>query len=596
MAEPQQQDEKRQIIEKIKASDNILVALNNSPSVDELAAALGVVLIINKMNKMDKHATAIVSGEIPDALQFLDPEKTFENTVDGLRDFIVAIDKDKADHIRVKAEGDFAKVYITPYRTTISKDDLEFSQGDYNVDLVVALNVQTTDDLDNALSAHGRILHDATVVDITTNESSRLGSISWRDSTASSLSEMVTILSSGLKDEKGKSFIDQSVATALLTGIVAATDRFSNNKTTPNVMAIASKLMTYGADQQLIATNLQKLNQDNPTKSDDTIDEFSIDTEVDNEPVAEENTSSSEDNLEQNDKKHLSIDHGKSESDEPQKEETPDGVVPDEPEQTEFSRKDEDIETRIEELEALAEPDGPIEQPPEHDDTQETKGEVAPLDFVPSIPEDIVSPDAGNSPTPATDLNVVPPEAPSFSPPTPATPVGMAGAVSSDVWQDPSVDQNMSPVAFDSSHIQQPDFFGNGVENAAPAAPLPPADIAPVVPTIPQLPSIDTQAVPQAPPSAPPAAPPVFSNPTDIQLPPLPDFTTTDNGLPMPPEVPSFGTLPEIPVLDSLPTVSAQSVPEGSVFANNTPVMQDQVYPQPTPQSTDPSEFRIPGM
>src|SRR5690606_24097192 len=104
------------------------------------------------LNKMKKHATAVFSGEIPPAINFLDPEKTFENSVDSLRDFIVALDKEKADHLRYKVEGDVVKIFITPYRTTITSDDLDFSQGDYNVEFVLALGVKQQDNLDSALA------------------------------------------------------------------------------------------------------------------------------------------------------------------------------------------------------------------------------------------------------------------------------------------------------------------------------------------------------------------------------------------------------------------------------------------------------------
>ena len=82
---------KKQIIESIKDKKNILVTVSNNPSVDELAAALGLTIFLNKL---DKHATAIASGNIPSALDFLDPGKTFEATADSLRDFIIALDKE----------------------------------------------------------------------------------------------------------------------------------------------------------------------------------------------------------------------------------------------------------------------------------------------------------------------------------------------------------------------------------------------------------------------------------------------------------------------------------------------------------------------
>lgn len=248
---------KQQIVDKIKNSSAILVTVSTNPSVDELSAALGLTLLLNKM---EKHATAVFSGTIPPAITFLDAEKTFENSVDSLRDFIIALDKEKADHLRYKVEGEVVKIFITPYRTTITSDDLDFSQGDYNVELVLALGVKNKDHLDAALAAHGRILHDATVASISVgSDKSELGSINWLDANASSLSELLVSLGDSLKADKP--LLDEQIATAFLTGIVAATDRFSNNRTSSRVMTMAAQLMAAGANQQLIASKLQEAHE-----------------------------------------------------------------------------------------------------------------------------------------------------------------------------------------------------------------------------------------------------------------------------------------------------------------------------------------------
>lgn len=247
---------KQKIAGKIKDSNNILVTVNSNPSVDELSAALGITLLINKL---DKHATCVFSGEVPSAMEFLDPEKTFEGTVDSLRDFIIALDKEKADHLRYKVEGDVVKIFITPYRTVINQDDLDFSQGDYNVEFVLAIGVQSEDDLDKALESHGRILHDATVASVSLDGGDSLGSLHWSDRDASSYSEMLAALGRELKD--GKNLFDEQVSTAFLTGIVAATNRFSNSNTTSDAMTLAAYLMSTGANQQLIAAKLEEASE-----------------------------------------------------------------------------------------------------------------------------------------------------------------------------------------------------------------------------------------------------------------------------------------------------------------------------------------------
>lgn len=239
-----------EVATKIGESHNILVALSSDPSVDELCSAIGLSLFLGRLGK---RVTAIYSGATPNALEFLNPEETFEQSADTLQDFVIALNKEKADHLRYKLDGDYVKIFITPYRSRISNEDLEFSYGDYNVDLVLALDVANGVDLDAALREHGRIMHDATVINITTGNPGKLGEIEWSDKSASSISEMIAEL---LYNAGGQNKIEKEEATAFLTGIVAATNRFATASTTSRTMELASRLMESGANQQLISKNI----------------------------------------------------------------------------------------------------------------------------------------------------------------------------------------------------------------------------------------------------------------------------------------------------------------------------------------------------
>lgn len=240
----------RAVLQNIQEAKNVLVALSADPSVDEMAAAIGLTLFLDNLGK---RATAIYSGETPNALEFLKPDEMFEPSADTLQDFVIALNKDKADHLRYKLDGDFVKIYITPYRAKIEKKDLEFTYGDYNVDLVLALDVTNGADLDDALREHGRIMHDAVIINITTGKPGKFGEIEWNDGRASSVSEMIARLLYGME---GETKIEKEEATAFLTGIVAATNRFSNARTVPETLQIAAKLMASGANQQLISRHI----------------------------------------------------------------------------------------------------------------------------------------------------------------------------------------------------------------------------------------------------------------------------------------------------------------------------------------------------
>lgn len=255
---------KSQVVDSIKNAVNVLVTVSTNPSVDQLSTAIGLTILINKLNK---HGTAVFSGEIPSTIEFLQPEQTIEKDTNSLRDFIIALDKAKADKLRYKVEDRFVKIFITPYHTSLSEDDLEFSQGDFNIDVVLALGVKKKEELDQAITAHGRILHDASVISINNTPGGELGTINLVDTKASSLSEIVVELLDSVPNASKS--IDAQIATAFLTGIVAETERFSNDKTTSLTMNTAAKLMTAGANQQLIAT---KLEEPAPIPKDDGVE------------------------------------------------------------------------------------------------------------------------------------------------------------------------------------------------------------------------------------------------------------------------------------------------------------------------------------
>ncbi len=242
----------KQVVEALKKANNVLVTVKSSPSVDELTAAVGLTLILNHMKK---HATTVFSGQVPSTIEFLQPEMAIETNTDSLRDFIISLDKSKADKLRYKVENDAVRIFITPYKTSISEDDLEFSQGDFNVDVVIALGVVSQQDFDQAVNTHGRILHDATIIGVTKKDiASQVGAINWHDPQASSISEMI----SSITELLGPNLLDGQIATSLMTGMVAETDRFRNTNTTPRVLSLSAKLMTAGANQQLIADKLEE--------------------------------------------------------------------------------------------------------------------------------------------------------------------------------------------------------------------------------------------------------------------------------------------------------------------------------------------------
>ena len=565
-----------EVATKIAESKNVLIALSSDPSVDEMAAAIGLSLFLDKLGK---RATAIYSGTTPNALEFLKPEQTFEPTADTLQDFVVALNKDKADHLRYKMDGDYVKIYITPYKTKIAADDLDFSYGDYNVDLVLALDVANGIDLDSALRKHGRIMHDAVIINITTGNPGKFGEIEWSDKKASSVSEMIAKLLYGTSSSDK---IGKEEATAFLTGIVAATNRFSNAGTTPETLQIASKLMDSGANQQLVSKN--------------------ITPDIENEMFSLNNAAPAEEKKE--DPAELSIDHKPGDVALKAKEGSKDDAKTDEkneePEKAEELAKPE--ETAKTEESAKAEESKTEESDPESDamlddlKAAEESLSHAGAETTPEAEQASVKIDSKNNTSNMDEMSS-------------GTETSAETSVSSEADQraveapaqekvlTPSDDFGSAPMT-----LEDETKYGKMLEDAldsvgasdtpAPAAIAdagtegnPAAMSAPEVASSPEI-----NGVPEM----------NYMPPSDEQILPPPPTPPIDMSSMMPGEMPSTNPGAAMPVNEpvsaepSAPAEPAAPVTEPTPEPlGEQPAMQDQVY---GPQAADPGAFKIPGM
>ena len=581
---------------KIRDSKNVLIALSSDPSVDEMAAAIGLSLYLDKLGK---RATAIYSGTTPNALEFLKPDETFESTADTLQDFVIALSKDKADHLRYKLDGDYVKIYITPYKARISEEDLEFSYGDYNVDLVLALDVANGIDLDAALREHGRIMHDAVIINVTTGNPGKFGEIEWSDKHASSVSEMIAKL---LYNVSGAE-VSKEEATAFLTGIVAATNRFSNAGTTPETMQIASKLMKSGANQQLVSKNITPDIENEMMSLSDEGDETAKIAEINEADVADKKPS------EKDDAASLDIEHKSSdEAEDVDRVESAEGNLTDE--------NKEPQDKASEDLKANAEPQN--DKSEQKDESAESGEDNSLLDdlkaaeeslshagaeAVPETKKEAVKIDSENG---TSNMDEVKPEA------APANSEEQAiEAPAGEKVLKPSDDFDSAPMTVEDENKygkMLEDALGsvNGTEsapevstatdavNADAAAPVenPAATAAPAVPDNPEIngvPEMNYMPMPDEQILPPPPAPPIDMSgampASEPVVPATPAESVTQPVASATPTEPVTPIEPAAPVAESEPTSLGEQ-----------PAMQDQVYNSQAAQGADPGAFKIPGM
>ncbi len=376
-------------------------------------------------------------------------------------------------------------------------------------------------------------MHDATVATISAGGSaSQLGSMDWREEQASSLSEMLVSLSEAIKSDKP--LLDQQVATALLTGIVAATDRFSNNHTTSRVMTMAAQLMAAGADQQLIAAKLQEGHEINTLTTVPSVDSL----EVPKDSVSEK-INKADDTVDKPGDGGFAIVHDKN------------ATLEDIANEVKAHNQEDAAEAANQALAEQIETKLPVVEPvivPEVEPVVESApapvlATSGAIDWVP--PSQVVEPapivtalDVEPLAVPVTpSVEINPGQTHSYLDDSPTYPTAMNGSTESDGSTDAPVDI----------------FASNPV--VAPVASSAPADaLAEVHATFGAQPYV---------------APMPMNLP---QPPPLPDFSA----MPQPPAMPPFNAPPVAPT-ERL----------GDIFAPETPPQQ--------PSADDPGQFRIPG-
>lgn len=265
---------KQQLTETLREAESVVIATSKNPGRDEIAAAIGLHLLLSKL---DMVAEVVITGKIPDELKFL-PSDFIHTELQGQRDFVIELDQSstEADHLKYVTEDNKLKIYITPYNGVFSDKDVNFSYGDYHCDAIIGLGVNDVGQMDDAVTKEQKLIQNAKFLFIT-NSPGGGNNLVWSDPTASSICEMVMSMSEAL----GSGMLDKQIATALFAGIVEKTRHFTNASTTPKVMTMAAQLLAAGADQAEVVKQLALETQSQPPREAPDKKEDNSDNEPD---------------------------------------------------------------------------------------------------------------------------------------------------------------------------------------------------------------------------------------------------------------------------------------------------------------------------
>ena len=242
---------KQQASEAIRQAQSILLVTGQRPNIDQVAS---MVALTHALRKLDKKVSPLVTDRVPGGAQFI-AKGIVDSSLAGSRDFIMQLSlaKGEADKVKYTVEDNKLNVHVTPFSGGFTSNDVSFTQGDYHFDLIIALGVPRRANLDRIFEQNPNLLTSVPMLNLDYHRiNEQHGAINLLETNSSTLSEMVLALTESVQG----GLLDKDMATALLAGIMAATDRFTAPSTTAKSMTVAAQMLAAGADQQKVTKEI----------------------------------------------------------------------------------------------------------------------------------------------------------------------------------------------------------------------------------------------------------------------------------------------------------------------------------------------------
>ena len=236
-----------QIKDLVSKSGSIGIAAPKNPTMDEMAAALSLYLLLKNNNK--NVSIASPSDPIVEISSLVGIDKVEKTLLGsgGTGDLTVSFPytEGEIEKVSYTLEEGYLNIIVKAAEQGLSFDekDVEYTRGGGNLDLVFTIGATNLADLDPVFDTQNL---DIKIINIDNKEENeQFGDIVLISPKLSSLSEGVAdlALSLGLN-------IDEDGAQNLLNGIASATNNFQDSKTSSLAFEMAALLMKNGAKRE----------------------------------------------------------------------------------------------------------------------------------------------------------------------------------------------------------------------------------------------------------------------------------------------------------------------------------------------------------
>lgn len=245
----------QQILEAIKRSHRPLICIPSGGGPDAYATALGLAKVLKKLEK--KPTIAAADGKAPKNLQFLAGHEDIETNLENLRQFVIELDASKTpvESLRYELKGEKLHIYLSPKKGFWDNKDVRAHSSAYRFDLIICVGSPDYESCAHLYSENPDFFFQTPIVNIDhTPENEHYGQMNVVDLTANACGEVCFDLIESIEPD----LIDEEIATAFLTGMIAKTKSFKTQNVTPKTLQTASKLIAKGAKRDDIVQRLYR--------------------------------------------------------------------------------------------------------------------------------------------------------------------------------------------------------------------------------------------------------------------------------------------------------------------------------------------------
>lgn len=230
--------------EAIARSNNIGVVVGRNPSVDQMAAALALYLLLQRANK--KVSIASPSEPIVELSSLVGINRVQNNLGGEANDLVVSFPyvDGEIEKVSYTLEEGFLNIIVKASEQGLSFDekDVRYMRGSGTVDLLMVVGTQNVSDLEGVIEPDK--LRNVRIINIDNNSRNQgFGDIVLVAPKLTSVSELVTDMALALGFH-----IDEDTAQNLMSGIMYATKNFQG-ETSPLAFEMAAFLMKKGASR-----------------------------------------------------------------------------------------------------------------------------------------------------------------------------------------------------------------------------------------------------------------------------------------------------------------------------------------------------------